>query len=178
MYKNLNSGLVFAIIFTLILSSMNNSLSGLFAQTGVNCDEQLQKAEEKYETGVLDEVLSIVRNCLENEDISEVNEQYGLRLMILIQLAYDSENEAKKYARILLNKYPNYQTDVDYQPEFQDLIEQTKREMEKQQEPGWLEENWYYVAGGSVVAIIIAIVASNGGGDEIVDEYPNPPLRP
>ncbi len=147
-----NSDLVFIIIFTLFFCHVLDLSSELYAQTGSNCEMELIEAEEKYTNGKFDEAMNIVQKCLNKEDISEVNEKRGLKLIVKIHLAKNDDKEAKNTVLILLEKFPDFKPDlISDLPEFRNLVEQTKLEMENQEKTGWWEENWYYVAGGSAL---------------------------
>ncbi len=172
-YKISDTGLIFIIVFALIISPIIHTSSLLYAQTGSNCEKELEEAENKYTTGHFDEALDLIRNCMKNEDISKAVEEGGLRLIGLIYIAKEHEEEAKKAVKKLLERVPDYQPDlINDPPPFVKLVEQMRSETVKNS-----TSKWWYIGGGVVLtAGIIYLLTSSDDSEE--EPLPLPPAYP
>ena len=171
-----------------------------------DCTEQLNQAEQFYNTGRFDDAEKIIENCLANGDMDREQKLRAYRLLGLTYIAKDLEAEARDTVSKLLEMVPNYQTDpVQDPPPFRTLVDEVKQDQDmrtqqqteseetvtEQPQQGDELENlveqredrkkqkrkWYYIAGGAVVgAAVITAVVLGGGSDGA--EFPMPPGRP
>ena len=171
-----------------------------------DCTEQLNQAEQFYNTGRFDDAEKIIENCLANGDMDREQKLRAYRLLGLTYIAKDLEAEARDTVSKLLEMVPNYQTDpVQDPPPFRTLVDEVKQDQDMQtQQQAESEETvteqpqqgdelenlveqredrkkqkrkWYYIAGGAVVgAAVITAVVLGGGSDGA--EFPMPPGRP
>ena len=171
-----------------------------------DCTEQLNQAEQFYNTGRFDDAEKIIENCLANGDMDREQKLRAYRLLGLTYIAKDLEAEARDTVSKLLEMVPNYQTDpVQDPPPFRTLVDEVKQDQDMQtQQQAESEETvteqpqqgdelenlveqredrkkqkrkWYYIAGGAVLdAAVITAVVLGGGSDGA--EFPMPPGRP
>ncbi|MBD3275649.1 MAG: hypothetical protein GF372_10075 [Candidatus Marinimicrobia bacterium] len=171
-----------------------------------DCTEQLNQAEQFYNTGRFDDAEQIIENCLENGTMDREQKLRAYRLLGLTYIAKDLEAEARDTVSKLLEMVPNYQTDpVQDPPPFRNLVDEVKKDQDTQEQAETEEQQtvteqpqqgdelenlveqredrkkqkrkWYYIAGGAVVgAAVITAVVLGGGSDGA--EFPMPPGRP
>lgn len=84
---------------------------------------KLEQAEQDYQIGRFDQVLSVLSSHLYSFEDNE--KQKALRLLSLCCLAQDREEEAEKYARHLIT-LNNYYTSVNDPARFEDLVNRLK----------------------------------------------------
>lgn len=181
-----------------------STISAIQAQD--DCTEQLNQAEQFYNTGRFDDAEKIIENCLENGNMDREQKLRAYRLLGLTYIAKDLEAEARDTVSKLLEMVPNYQTDpVQDPPPFRNLVDEVKKDQDTQvqeetepqetvteqpQQGDELENlveqredrkkqkrKWYYIAGGAVVGAAVITAVALGGGSEGA-EFPMPPGRP
>lgn len=189
--------LVYILIAGLLLSPMPELISTAFAQG--RCTQELNDAEQKYNTGRFDEAIESITKCLNKSGITEDEKMRAYRLLGLAYIAKDYLEDAKTAVQKLLDMVPNYQSDpVQDPPPFTKMVEEVKeqkqtekkepipkvtRVTEPEEEKG-TNKKWYYIGGGVLAAgAIIGIIALSGGdgnGNGPIDDQtlPGPPSVP
>lgn len=169
-----------------------------------NCEQRLNQAEQRYNTGLFDEAEKLIEDCLQTGNMDREQKLRAYRLLGLTYIAKDFEKEARDAVTKLLEMVPNYKPDpVQDPPPFRTLVEEV-REQEQQQQTqtqtaqaqqdqtgGDLEQivqdeqqqqkkkkRLLYTIGGAVVgvAVIATVIVLGGGGGE--GGFPMPPGRP
>lgn len=103
-----------------------NEFSNLYAQTEVQCTEQLDKAEEEYLLGKWQDAIELIEQCLKKKDVSETEKGRAYRILGLVYIAVQLEKEANEAVKNLLLMVPNYKIDPDRDPpSLQKIIDNT-----------------------------------------------------
>ena len=98
--------------------------SSAFAQTGDQCTEQLNKAEEEYQAGRWTESIELIEQCLKKTGVSEAEKGRAYRILGLVYIAIQLEKEANDAVKNLLIMVPNYKVDpVKDPPSLQKIID-------------------------------------------------------
>jgi len=97
----------------------------IYAQTEEQCEEQLSRAEEEYQSGKWTEAIDLINQCLQKPTVSESEKGKAFRLLGLIYIAIQLEREAKNAIKNLLLMAPDYKINLDHDPpQFQKLIQE------------------------------------------------------
>lgn len=191
----LTKSLVFFLITGLLFSPMPGVISMAFAQG--KCAQELNDAEEKYNTGRFDEAIESITKCLNKSGITEDEKMRAYRLLGLAYIAKDYLEDAKTAVQKLLDMVPNYVSDpVQDPPPFTKMVEEVKEQKQTQkkepapritqvtepEEEKGGSKKWYYIGGGVLAAgVIVGIIASTGGdgnGNGPAEALPGPPSVP
>ena len=172
-----------ALAFTSFLASAG--VTEALAQE-LTCTERLTQADEQYKTGRFEEVIELLKTCVENESFTEEEQQRAYRLLSLSYLGKDLATDARGAIRKLLELVPNYQVNLEQDPpQFAEMINEVKQEMlpepEPEPEPKPVETQtpepvtpkkknntlkWIAIGGGVVLAGVLAAVLLSGDDDE------------
>ena len=191
----LTKSLVFFLITGLLFSPMPGVISMAFAQG--KCTQELNDAEEKYNTGRFDEAIESITKCLNKSGITEDEKMRAYRLLGLAYIAKDYLEDAKTAVQKLLDMVPNYVSDpVQDPPPFTKMVEEVKEQKltqkkepvprvtqvtEPEEQKGG-SKKWYYIGGGVLAAgVLVGIIASGGGdgnGNGPAEALPGPPSIP
>jgi tetratricopeptide (TPR) repeat protein len=191
----LTKSLVIFLIAGLLLTPLPGTVSQVFAQG--KCSQELNDAEQKYNTGRFDEAIESITKCLGKPGITEDEKMRAYRLLGLAYIAKDYLEDAKTAVKKLLDMVPNYQSDpVQDPPPFTKMVEEVKEQKQTQkekpapvvppvtkpQEEKGGSKKWYYIGGGVLAAgVITGIILSSGGdgnGPEPLQPLPGPPSVP
>ena len=175
------------VLYTMISIPLPELTTKIIAQVEGKYGQQLDDAEQKYNTGNFDKAVEILTQVIAEKDITQDEKQRAYRLLGLTYIAKELEEDARSAVKKLLEMVPDYKTDpVQDPPPFIRLVQEVKKEEEQSvaaetpKEGGGIE--WYWIAGGAAVAGVAAILIFSGGGNdnETVDPgaFPSPPVRP
>ena len=82
--------------------------TSIYAQTIDQCSQQLTRAEEEYLSGNWNKSIELIQECLMKSNISEFEKGQAYRILSLVYIATDSEDEAHNAVKNLLIMVPNY----------------------------------------------------------------------
>jgi tetratricopeptide (TPR) repeat protein len=103
-----------------------NKCYDAYAQTEVQCTEQLDKAEEEYLLGKWQDAIELIEQCLKKDNVSETEKGRAYRILGLVYIAVQLEKEANEAVKNLLLMVPNYKIDPDRDPpSLQKIIDNT-----------------------------------------------------
>ena len=88
----------------------------IYAQTVDQCSQQLISAEEEYQLGKWNESIELIEKCLKKPNLSEIEKGKAFRILSLIYIAMQSEEEANNAVRNLLIMVPKYKIQSDKDP--------------------------------------------------------------
>ncbi len=190
-----SKSLAIFLIAGLLFTPLPGTISLVFAQG--KCSQELNDAEQKYNTGRFDEAIESITKCLGKPGITEDEKMRAYRLLGLAYIAKDYLEDAKTAVKKLLDMVPNYQSDpVQDPPPFTRMVEEVKEQQQTQkvkpepvipptpeaQEKKGGSKKWYYIGGGVLAAgVITGIILSSGGdgnGTEPPRPLPDPPSVP
>lgn len=180
-YRLIQNKYLSAVAGILILSAFMAHSQDL---TGKSIPEKLGKAEELYYEGFFTDAVTIISECLLNENIKEEEQKQAYKLLANISLAQEKEAEAKNNIRKLLTVDPAYAPTIEQEtPQFVNLVNEVKAGMEKEKPK---KRTWLYIgAGATTVAAVVTYFiikgnSSNGGNGEEPVEQPlaMPPVWP
>ncbi|MCI0562653.1 MAG: hypothetical protein MN733_29590 [Nitrososphaera sp.] len=150
------------LIYTLVLLCTLFWVAGAYAQGWY--EAELAKAEQKYNEGFFDQVIDLVKSCLNKGDLTTAEQAWAYKLL---GQAYVSKNEPQ-LARIcvqkLLDAAPDYEPDRDQDLQMWiTLVEEVKQERERQMQQQRLpyaradstkkggSKKWLWIGGGGTV---------------------------
>ena len=84
-----------------------------------------EQAEEAYQIGRILEAKKLAEDCVKRLD--DAQRLSGYRLLSLCCLALDQQDEARRYAELVLKENPYYTPTIDYPPRFIDMINEIKQ---------------------------------------------------
>ena len=147
-------------------------LSTAWSQTGEPCQAALERAEDLYDAGDLDEVIKLLDEC-RPEQLPEARHRLrAYKLLALVQLKIGKAGEAEEAVSSLLDVRPKFEPDpVQDPPEFVELVHQLKSQRAKKS-----NKKWYWIGGGGLVAGAVAAYLIFKE-DELAD-LPTPPGPP
>ncbi len=90
--------------------------TSIYAQTVDQCSQQLINAEEEYHLGKWNESIELIEKCLVEPNLSEIEKGKAYRILSLIYIAMQSEEEANNAVKNLLIMVPNYKIQPDMDP--------------------------------------------------------------
>ncbi|MDX1903100.1 MAG: outer membrane beta-barrel protein [Thermonemataceae bacterium] len=95
--------------------------------TAVNdCSLKLQEGETAYEDGSLSISINLLEECLKTDGFNEEEKQRALRLLTIIYLYKNQEEDANKYMQQLLKANPEYRLRPNDPNEFVQLYKEYK----------------------------------------------------
>jgi len=87
--------------------------------------QMLEQAEEAYQIGRILEAKKLAEGCVKSLDNAQ--RLSGYRLLSLCCLALDQQDDARRYAELVLKENPYYTPTIDYPPRFVDMINDIKQ---------------------------------------------------
>ena len=87
--------------------------------------QMLEQAEEAYQIGRILEAKKLAEDCVKRLDNAQ--RLSGYRLLSLCCLALDQQDDARRYAELVLEENPYYTPTIDYPPRFVDMINDIKQ---------------------------------------------------
>ena len=87
--------------------------------------QMLEQAEEAYQIGRILEAKKLAEDCVKRLD--DALRLSGYRLLSLCCLALDQQDDARRYAELVLEENPYYTPTIDYPPRFVDMINDIKQ---------------------------------------------------
>jgi tetratricopeptide (TPR) repeat protein len=162
-------------------------------------EAELTKAEQAYSEGFFDQVINVVKSCLDKGDLTTAEQAWAYKLL---GQAYISKNElqpARIYVQKLLEAAPDYKPDRDQDLQLWiELVEAAKQERERQiqrqppkppddkpvTQPASTRKSggkkWLWIgSGGAVVAgTAVYLILKGEGARERLPDPPEPPSRP
>lgn len=168
-----------------------------------NLEERIDEGEELFYSGQFSKAESILRACLESDQLSSDQKMRVYRLLGLSSISRGFENQAREAIQSLLDIVPDYQPNPDQDPpQFIRMVEDVRQQQDiepgqppsevsaqdQEQPPEELEQliqeeqqqksgrTWYYVAGGVLAGVAAAVVI--GFIIRPDDNFPMPPGRP
>ena len=87
--------------------------------------QMLEQAEEAYQIGRILEAKKLAEDCVKRLD--DAQRLSGYRLLSLCCLALDQQDDARRYAELVLEENPYYTPTIDYPPRFVDMINDIKQ---------------------------------------------------
>ena len=87
--------------------------------------QMLEQAEEAYQIGRILEAKKLAEGCVKSLDNAQ--RLSGYRLLSLCCLALDQQDDARRYAELVLEENPYYTPTIDYPPRFVDMINDIKQ---------------------------------------------------
>ena len=85
----------------------------------------INQAEQAYEIGQIEEAQNMLRGHLEG--MNSTLKLRGYRLLSLCCLALDQDDEARRYASLVLKENPYYSPTAEYPPRFVDMITELRQ---------------------------------------------------
>jgi hypothetical protein len=197
----LQSRRIRAVLLALLIGNWVSG-SPTFAQ--MDCNKQLEQAEEQYYQGHFDEAIQLAEACLTNRDLPESLEIRAHKIIAKASISKRHVDRAKDELRKILEIDPQVALDPDLEPpQVIRLFEEVRKEkgLEKpkpptprpspetvqtkpeEKEKGWFARNWYLVAGGVAAGAAVAVLAGGGGGGNggpppPPAQLPSPPVFP
>jgi len=134
------------------------------------CLSHLDQAEENYYNGDLDQSISLVRQCLESQNLQTDTRIRAYKILARCYMAGQQPDSAKKAIIFILNLDPSFQPTIEQEsPRFINLVTETKKEQALLVKAGkkTLGKPWIWIgAGGVAVAAVIVLVAAGSGAEE------------
>ena len=87
--------------------------------------QMLEQAEEAYQIGRILEAKKLAEDCVKRLD--DAQRLSGYRLLSLCCLALDQQDDARRYAELVLEENPYFTPTIDYPPRFVDMINDIKQ---------------------------------------------------
>jgi tetratricopeptide (TPR) repeat protein len=196
-----NNILIGYLFMALIFIPIAGRFGSVRAQSIEACEEELKEAQYKYDTGRFDEVIEIVKECLNNENLSQEKKKKAYRLLGLTYVAKDYLTEAKTAVGKLLDIVPNYKPDPEQDPptyvniiseeinerkivEKERIVKTDESTLNKKKQVDSKDEKsntiWWYIGGGVVAVVAVLLLLVSGGDDTPPSEndLPGPPDLP
>ncbi len=167
----------FVLLSLFLVGSISSFSLPVLAQQR-NCSEILRTAQQDYDLGRFDDVITNLQPCLDDTGLSEEERRRGYRLMGLSFLGKDAENDARDAVKLLLELVPNYQPNpVEDPPTFVQMVEEIRQEMDSPSPPsnpsntaqagsGGGIKKWLLIGGGVAAAAVVAILLLSNDGDD------------
>ena len=161
---------------SLVVVSVPDVSSIVAAQVQDESPNQLDKAEEWYNSGQYDSAETTLTRYLQQKKLTRDQKMAAYRLLALTYIARDHDIQAKEAVKSLLESAPNYNPDDADDPEsLRNLVAESREEVfqqdvsiqsdtrqsptstvqEQEEEQPRKPRKWYYIAGGIFVALLI-----------------------
>lgn len=167
------------------------------------CAQKLAEAEEKYQSGRLEQAIALANQCLEKSGFALAERERAYKLLGMAYYAKGLHDAAKENLRKLLELIPNWRPDPENDsPSFQKLAEEVIKEVEaerqaqrqqaqKAQPPDTSQSQlvieppptkkgggrkWLWIGGSAFAAGTVAFLISQG--EEKPARLPDPPAVP
>jgi len=143
----------------------------------------LELAQEKYYNGEFDETIELVKQFLQQSDLTQQDLFPAYKILSQAYIAKNYIQPAKQIITKLLEIEPNYTPTIEHEPpQFVSLVAQVKEEIGKQkaQESKGTEvsdKTWIYITAGSVIVLGTVAILILGKEDE-AKPLPEPPGWP
>ena len=155
----------------------------LWATSDQTCSAYLDKAEDSFYEGKLDEAVALVMQCLNENPTEKSLQTRAYTILIRTYLAKDNPGKAREMIEKMLEINPDYQPTIEEEmPQYVNLVTEVREERTKiepkEEETGM---NWVLIGTGGVATVAILALLLSGGGDEPAaadNSLPGPPDFP
>ncbi len=114
------------------------ALAPMASAQAPSCEGSLAEAQQRYNNGQFEEVITLATECLESEASTAEERQQAHRLIGLSYIGQDLRDDARAAVRRLIELVPNFEPNpVTDPPQFIEMIDEVRRaqQAEAAQEP-------------------------------------------